>query len=60
PDIIVYGHTHKNELYDQLKPVILNPGSPTRARGGFNSYAVLETGGGDFTIDIIKLKGVFL
>jgi putative phosphoesterase len=43
PDLIVYGHTHRGIKHASAKPVIINPGSPTRTRGEFNSYALLET-----------------
>jgi putative phosphoesterase len=55
PDIIVYGHTHREMKHCLKKPVILNPGSPTRSRGAFPSYAVLETNGRRFTTDIKKI-----
>jgi putative phosphoesterase len=45
PDIIVYGHTHREVKHCLKKPIILNPGSPTKSRGAFPSYAVLETNG---------------
>jgi putative phosphoesterase len=55
PDIIVYGHTHRACKDDLDRPLLLNPGIPTRNRGAFASYAILETNAGNFKTYIKKI-----
>jgi putative phosphoesterase len=55
PDLIVYGHTHRAMKHPSTKPLIINPGSPTRGREAFNAFAVLETNGGRLNIDFKKI-----
>jgi putative phosphoesterase len=55
PDIIVYGHTHIPKKTDVGRPVLLNPGSPTRGRSGYNSYATVDISCKNFQIVINKL-----
>jgi len=45
---IIHGHTHKAEFRNSIKPWILNPGSPTKPRGGSRpSVALLTFIGGE-------------
>ena len=50
---VLYGHTHMSELSAFGKVLKLNPGSPSRPRGGRKpSYAILEIDGGDVNASI--------
>lgn len=53
-DIFIQGHTHVPALFEDEKGIIrLNPGSPSRPRGGYKaSYAVIK----EDRIEIRKLK----
>ncbi len=45
---LIHGHTHKAEFRNSIVPWILNPGSPTRPRGGSRaSVALLAVVGGE-------------
>ncbi|MBR3382973.1 MAG: metallophosphoesterase [Clostridia bacterium] len=53
----LYGHTHRGELSAFGRVLKLNPGSPSRPRGGSRpSYAILEVDGGDVNAGI-KILG---
>ena len=52
----LYGHTHRGDLSAYGGVMILNPGSPSRPRGGAKpSIAVLEVDGRDVNARIITL-----
>lgn len=51
----LYGHTHRGELSCFGKTLILNPGSPSRPRGGKPSFAIMEVDRGDVNARIITL-----
>lgn len=52
----LYGHTHRGELSAFGRVLTLNPGSPSRPRGGSKqSFAILEIEGGDVNARIITL-----
>ncbi|SHH98042.1 metallophosphoesterase family protein [Clostridium grantii] len=40
-NIVLYGHTHISEIVFEEGVWIVNPGSPSLARDGFNSYAII-------------------
>ena len=53
----LYGHTHRGELSAYGKLLLLNPGSPSRPRGGAGpTFAVLEIENGDVNARIKLLK----
>lgn len=53
----LYGHTHRAGLSAFGRILKLNPGSPSRPRGGSKrSFAVLETDGRDVNASIIVLE----
>lgn len=45
-DVVVYGHSHRAEVTWEGGVLYLNPGSPTRPRGGIPSAARLKIRGG--------------
>ena len=52
----LYGHTHRGELSAFGRVLTLNPGSPSRPRGGSKqSFAILEIERGDVNARIITL-----
>ncbi len=52
----LFGHTHRGELSAFGKVLILNPGSPSRPRGGAKqSFAILEIERGDVNARMITL-----
>lgn len=52
----LYGHTHRSELMASGGLLLLNPGSPSRPRGGrAPSFAVMEIENGDVNASIITL-----
>ena len=51
----LYGHTHRSELSAYGRVLMLNPGSPSRPRGGRPSFAILEAENGDVNASIIIL-----
>lgn len=40
--VVVFGHTHRPALVETGRITLLNPGSPTRPRGGPPTHAVLD------------------
>lgn len=40
--VLIYGHSHVKELFEEDGVLCLNPGSPSRPRDGVPSYALLE------------------
>lgn len=40
--VIITGHTHVKELFEQDGLVVVNPGSPSRPRDGVASYAIWD------------------
>ncbi len=50
-DVIMYGHTHRQRIEKTDGLWIVNPGSLSRPRDGYPSYAILETDGqGNITV----------
>ncbi len=62
-DLVITGHTHKygitSEIIDQKRVTYLNPGSPSRPRGGTKpSYAIVGfNSDGSVFVEIRALKG---
>ena len=44
-DVIVFGHTHVQKVFEKDGRYVVNPGSISRPRDGFPSYIILETDG---------------
>jgi uncharacterized protein len=56
--VVIHGHTHEPQLEWIDDVLFLNPGSPTRPRGGFGpSIAILRWDGRSFTADHQFLDG---
>ena len=52
----LFGHTHRPDLSVQGSVLMLNPGSPSRPRGGApRSFAILSVDGRDINAEIITL-----
>lgn len=44
-DLIIFGHSHVPEVVYLPEGILMNPGSPSRPRGGSNrTYGIIETG----------------
>lgn len=54
-DVVLYGHTHISQILFQEGIWIVNPGSPSLARDGFNSVATIEIKDGKVHPSIISL-----
>lgn len=56
-DIVVYGHTHIPNLEYIDNILFLNPGSPSRPRGGSNaSFILLKIGAGVVEPEIVEIS----
>jgi putative phosphoesterase len=52
-DLVVYGHTHRDDIQQVGTTLILNPGEATDTRTGLGQVLILDTG--DLSLDIEPL-----
>lgn len=58
-DLLIHAHTHQPSFIKR-GVALLNPGSPTRPRGGPASYAELRIMDGDYEGEILGLDGTVI
>ena len=58
PDVVIYGHTHRNEIHVVDDLLCVNPGSPTLPRNlslQLGTIAILEVSSGDAHAHLLQL-----
>jgi len=55
PDIVVYGHTHRPDVFRRTDTLYINPGSATRSRSGENTVGILELNRNEIAVSIHEL-----
>jgi len=55
-DIVVYGHTHRPDIFRSTGVLIVNPGSPSEPRSEpFGTFAVIEIQGTEVEATLVQL-----